>query len=280
MNAASNSRCLSLSPAFSAWYIAARNSSIAMTCFCASSCSFLPIPVIAAILSSSSMYATAPLIWSACVLFCIMPMRVCKAMYFNVCSRCSSALTPSNINFLFSSLAGCAILPAISENLSKPFAAVPPNSAKSFELVANREFIFSISALVTPNFSIVPLTPDMPCAVVNPTSLNLLNASYTLSLYSAPISISLVEPCIATPKAATAAPAILEAIPRPGKNINAAPIPYATLVISSLSSFSALAPTLAPRSPLYSESAIEVAALVTPEITAVPANKPVVNNLL
>ena len=90
------------------------------------------------------MYATEPLIWSACVLFCNMPMRVCVAMYFNVCSLCSSLVIPNNNNFLLSSLAGCAIVPATSENFSNPPAAVPPNNAKSFELLASNEFIFSI----------------------------------------------------------------------------------------------------------------------------------------
>ena len=201
-------------------------------------------------------------------------------MYFNVCSLCSSLDIPSNINFLFNSLAGFAIFPATSVNFSKPPAAVPPNNAKSFELLANREFIFSISALVIPNFSIVVLTPLIPLAVVNPTSLNSLNDLYTLSLYSAPISTSLVEPSIARPNAATATPNTLATMPNPGKNINAAPIPYAALVTESFKSLTACAPTLAPRSPLYSASAIPSAALVTPATTDVAAISPAAKGTL
>ena len=216
-------------------------------------------------------------------------MRVCWAMYFSVCSLWSSLDIPSNNNFLLSSLAGPSspvILFATPANFSNPLDAVPPNNAKSFEPDANNELNFSISALVKFNFSKVVLTPLIPCAVVSPTSLSLLNESYTLSLYSAPISISLVDFSNARPNKATTPPNTFTAVPTP-VNIITPPIRYKALDTVSFKSFIALAPTLAPRSPLNKASAIPVAALTTPLITevakvrpaAIPTLLPVISNI-
>ena len=126
----------------------------------------------------------------------------------------------------------------------------------------------------------------MPFDVVSPTSLSLLNESYTLSLYSAPISMSLVDFSNANPNAATTPPNIFTAVPTP-VNIITPPIKYNALDTVSFKSFIALAPTLAPRSPLNKASAIPVAALTTPLITdvakvspaAIPTLLPVISNI-
>ena len=125
----------------------------------------------------------------------------------------------------------------------------------------------------------------MPFDVVSPTSLNLLNESYILSLYSAPISMSLVDFSNANPNAATTPPNTFTAVPTP-VNIITPPIKYRALDTVPFKSFIALAPTLAPRSPLNKDSAIPIAALVTPlkidvtkvRLAAQPTLLPVISN--
>ena len=89
----------------------------------------------------------------------------------------------------------------------------------------------------------------MPAAVVNPASLNLLKLSNSLSFCSAATLFASAAVAAAIPSNAKAPPAILAAIPKPGINIIAAPMPFIAVVTLSANSLIALAPTLAPRSP-------------------------------